>query len=166
MKGKDNNADSLSSLLTNKGNNQNSLDEVDEISLIASDSTPSSMSTQDIESESEKDKDLCSIKECLLSGKWYLLENKAFLPIKHELCAVGHLMLRGTRIVIPTNLRNRVLEIAHLGHPGIVVMKHNLRTKVWWPGIDKDAEKFCKSCYGCQLVSNPLRPEPMIRTQQ
>ena len=89
---------------------------MDEISLTASDSTPSSMSTQDIESESEKGMILCSIKKCLLSGKWYLHENKAYLAIKHELCAVGHLMLRGTRIVIPTNLRNCVLEIAPLGH--------------------------------------------------
>ena len=44
-------------------------------------------------------------------------------------------------------------------------MKRNLRTKVWWPGIDRDAEKECRSCYGCQLVGVPTKPEPMQRTK-
>ena len=62
-------------------------------------------------------------------------------------------------------MRKQVLEIAYLGHPGIVVMKRNLRTKVWWPGNDKDADNFCKTCCSCQLVSNPLKPETMVRTE-
>lgn len=45
------------------------------------------------------------------------------------------------RIIIPTNLRQRVLDLAHQGHPGIVSLKSRLRTKVWWPGIHSDAEK-------------------------
>ena len=44
-------------------------------------------------------------------------------------------------------------------------MKQRLRTKVWWPGIDKEAEGVCKTCHGCQLVSQPLKPEPMVRTE-
>ena len=31
--------------------------------------------------------------------------------------------------------------------------------------IDKDAERVCKTCHGCQLVSQPLKPEPMTRTE-
>jgi len=34
---------------------------------------------------------------------------------------------------------------------------------VWWPKIDRDAEKACKSCYGCQVVSEYSVPEPMAR---
>ncbi|CAH3178710.1 unnamed protein product [Porites evermanni] len=45
------------------------------------------------------------------------------------------------RIVIPKQLRCQVLELAHEGHPGIIAMKQRLRTKVWWPGIDKEVEK-------------------------
>ena len=44
-------------------------------------------------------------------------------------------------------------------------MKQRLCTKVWWPGIDKEAEGVCKTCHGCQLVSQPLKPEPMVRTE-
>lgn len=56
--------------------------------------------------------------------------------MRSELCAIGKLVFRGTRIVLPKELRSRVLELAHEGHPGIVAMKHPLRSKVWWPGID------------------------------
>ena len=44
-------------------------------------------------------------------------------------------------------------------------MKQRLRSKVWWPGIDKQAERVCQECFGCQLVSVPTKPEPMIRTE-
>ncbi|XP_022808367.1 uncharacterized protein K02A2.6-like [Stylophora pistillata] len=40
-------------------------------------------------------------------------------------------------------------------------MKQRLRSKVWWPGIDREAEKFCKTCHGCQLISSPANPEPI-----
>jgi hypothetical protein len=42
-------------------------------------------------------------------------------------------------------------------------MKQRLRSKVWWPGIDRQAEKVCPECFGCQLTSNPTKTEPMVR---
>ena len=84
-----------------------------------------------------------------------------WIMIGHEmvikLCAIGHLVLRGTRIVIPNNLRKQVLAIAQLGHPRIIVMSRNLRTKVWWPGIDKDAENFCKVCKWLSAGIKPFK---------
>ena len=100
-----------------------------------------------------------------MNGKWYALEFKEYLPVRGELSVTVKLVLRGTRIVIPKQLRCQVLELAHEGHPGIVAMKQRLRTKVWWPGIDKEVERACKTCHGCQLVSQPTKPEPMTRTE-
>ena len=74
---------------------------------------------------------------------------------------IGKLVLRGTRIVVPTELRPRVLALAHEGHLGVTGTKQALRTKVWWPGLDRAAEKFCRSCHGCQLVARPDAPEPL-----
>ena len=44
-------------------------------------------------------------------------------------------------------------------------MKSNFKTKIWWPGIDKEIENYSKTCYGCQLVSQSTNPEPMTRTE-
>ena len=60
--------------------------------------------------------------------------------------------------------REKIMKLGHEGHPGIVWMKQRLRSKLWWPGFDKDIEKHCKSCYGCQLVAKPMNPEPLHRT--
>ena len=46
--------------------------------------------------------------------------------------------------MVPKKLRGRVIELGHEGHQGLVKMKQRLRTKVWWPGIDKDAENFAR----------------------
>ncbi|VDI20366.1 Hypothetical predicted protein [Mytilus galloprovincialis] len=123
------------------------------------------MTTREIERASENDPELKAVRECLVHSQWHRIEFKEYLPIRSELCAIGQLVLRGTRIVIPISLREQVLQLAHEGHPGIVVMKTRLRSKVWWPGIDKSIEKFCRSCYGCQLVSQPSKPEPLKRTE-
>ena len=68
------------------------------------------------------------------------------------MCAIGKLVLRGTGIVVPKELRSHVLELAHEGHAGIMAMEQLLRSKVWWPRLDKDAERVCKTCHGCHLV--------------
>ena len=69
------------------------------------------------------------------------------------------------RIVIPQSLRKMVLKLAHEGHQGIVKTKSRLRTKVWWPRVDVDAERMCRSCNGCQVVGQYSPPEPMQRSE-
>ena len=51
---------------------------------------------------------------------------------------------------------------------GIVKTKQMLRTKVWWPTINKDVEEVIKHCKCCQLVTEgsifePLRPNRTSR---
>lgn len=104
----------------------------------------------------------CWRRENIFNNDWHNSIKKIKI-IQNECCFNGDILLRGTRIVIPYNLRQRVLEAAHEGHPGIVAMKARLRTKVWWPRIDKDAEHLVKACLGCTLVSNPTSPHPMKR---
>ena len=65
--------------------------------------------------------------------------------------------------MIPEKLRQHVMDIVHEGHQGMVKTKERLRTKVWWPGMDRDAEKRVRSCHECQIVSQPSAPEPIVR---
>ena len=69
--------------------------------------------------------------------------------------------MRGHRLIIPISLRNRTLALAHRGHLGIVKTKQNLRTKVWWPRLDKEAEQHVKGCLTCQISGNPEPPPPL-----
>ena len=89
----------------------------------------------------------------------------AYQSIATELSQVDGVLLRGQRIVIPASLRNRVVELAHEGHQGIVKTKQRLRSKVWWPGIDKQAEQFCRNCVDCMSISQPNAPQPLSMTK-
>lgn len=44
-------------------------------------------------------------------------------------------------------------------------MKSRLRSKVWWDGIDRDAESTVKACKGCQLVQNTV-PRPPLKQNE
>ncbi|XP_062557899.1 uncharacterized protein K02A2.6-like [Armigeres subalbatus] len=118
---------------------------------------------QELENTTNSDAILGIVKQCLRSGNWDKDEAKPFLPFKHELGFVGDMLVRGNKLVVPTALKTRMLDIAHEGHPGESVMKRRLRDRVWWPGMDNDAVSRVKACEGCRLVGLPSRPEPISR---
>ena len=63
-------------------------------------------------------------------------------------------LLWGIRVIIPRKLQDKVLNLLHSTHPGIVRMKSLARSYVFWPGIDKDIEHLVKQCSGCQKQQN------------
>ena len=160
--GQSNVADPLSRLLSqNKAtNHQHGAEEYVRFTAISA--TPAALTTREVEEASAVDEELKALREAIKTGRFE--KCKAYAPAAGELCVIGQLVLRGTHIVLPTKLRPQAISLAHEGHLGIVGTKQNVRSKVWWPGIDKAAEKFCKSCYGCQLVARPNPAEPLTST--
>ena len=79
---------------------------------------------------------------------WMLGEEeiKPFLPFKNKPGFVGELLDRGNKPVVPEILRDRMMDIAHEGHPGESSMKQRPRDRVWWPGMNNDAVVRVKSC--------------------
>lgn len=77
-----------------------------------------------------------------------------------ELSVQDFCVLRGDRVVIPEEGRDKILEILHDGHPGITKMKLLARSVVWWPEIDLDIENKVKACEMCALYQKypPIAP--------
>lgn len=157
-------ADALSRLLTSDNASTCIGNDEQYVRAVAQAAVPHAMRIQDIESASGSDKELQAVRHCLKSGDYQDMP-KSFMPVREELTFVGHVILRGTRIVIPQQLRDHVINLAHEGHQGVVKTKSRLRSKVWWPGMDRDAESKCRSCHGCQLVGQPEHPEPLKSTK-
>ena len=67
---------------------------------------------------------------------------------------------RGERAVIPLDLRQRVLSMAHEGHFGVVKTKQRCRSSVWWPKLDHQIEEFIKDCEACVLSEKSGHPRP------
>lgn len=155
--GKRNIADPLSRLC--KLNN-NLLENKDiHVYQVVSLARPQAIPMSEIISASEIDKEICGVKKGLYQNIWDD-SVRSYRIFEHELCFFENILLRGNKIVIPHRLRKSVLDAAHEGHPGI-----RLRSKVCWPGIDKDAENLVKSYKGCTLVALSNPPVPMKRRE-
>ena len=70
-------------------------------------------------------------------------------------------LLWGIRVIIPTQLRKRVLHELHTRHPGIVRMKSLVRLHVWCPNLYKDIATIVQQCNDCQTSRNKPQPVPL-----
>ena len=59
-----------------------------------------------------------------------------------------------TQIVVPKELRQRILRIAHdgimSGHLGVSKTRDRIGLHFYWPGMFLDIDRYCKSCDICQ----------------
>ena len=69
---------------------------------------------------------------------------------RNELSLEGGCVLWGCRVLVPPQLRNRLMLMLHDGHPGITAMKRVARSCVWWPGLDGEIEQLVQTCQLCQ----------------
>uniref|UniRef100_A0A1A7ZL69 Gypsy retrotransposon integrase-like protein 1 n=2 Tax=Nothobranchius furzeri TaxID=105023 RepID=A0A1A7ZL69_NOTFU len=88
---------------------------------------------------------------------------RKYKQIRNELTVsvTGDLLLRGTRLIIPSALEDRVVPLAHEGHQGFVKTKILLRSKVWFPNMDHKAELVVKNCLCCQTNTPVKHIEPL-----
>ena len=80
-----------------------------------------------------------------------------------ELTTVDGLVLRGTKLVVPATLRDKVVTHAHEGHRGIVWTKQLLRSTLWFPSMDRMIEKEISQCMTFHVTvkihpQEPLKP--------
>lgn len=121
---------------------------------------PTAITMTEIVRSSQDDPEFQKVKKALIDDRWDA-DLKAFAPFKSELCFSKDLLLRRDKIVVPGDLREAVLQLSHTGHPGKEKMKRRLRAAMWWPGLDSDVEKACRSCVECQIVGPVNKPEPL-----
>ena len=134
------------------------------VNMIAKEAIPCALQWEDISFESRHCAEILGVVKAIEQNDFRSCPI-SYQSIKEELSVCGDVLLRGCKIVIPIKLRSRCVELAHEGHQGIIKCKQRLRSKVWWPKIDSDAERFCRSCVECVRVSAPDTPEPMSVTK-
>ena len=125
----------------------------------------SPVSAEEIKLSTSRDPILAQVHHMLLHG-WREMEGEGFVPFqrrREELSVHDGCVLWGSRVVVPTKGRRRILELVHESHPGISRMKSLARGFVWWSGMDKDIEEYGKGCEVCQSsrhseVKVPLQP--------
>ena len=77
------------------------------------------------------------------------------------------------QVMVPVQLRSRIMELAHGslmgGHMGIKKTADKIQSAFYWPGIQGDVTRYCKSCDVCEKTVNkgsvpkvPLEKMPLI----
>ena len=104
-----------------------------------------------IKQYTNKDVVLSELVKCLKLG-WSTELNVSLIDysiVKKDLSLHNNVVLYRNRIVIPVELRCKVLNHLHNGHNGISAMKAEARKWVWWPKIDQDLAEMTKNCNVC-----------------
>ena len=124
---------------------------------------------EEIWTATKEDEDFQRLIQHIYKGKEQHLKSnpqlKPFSKIFHELSVVDDVVMRVTQIVIPPKLQERVIEICHEGHLGIVKSKQFLRSKVWFPNIDKKMEAKYKRSLPCQATVSQKPRSPLQMTE-
>ncbi|CAB3987363.1 Hypothetical predicted protein [Paramuricea clavata] len=127
------------------------------VNYVTNCSVPKSMTLDEIKKETHNDPVLQKVKKCLEEGKWDEndLDLKPFRLCADELTynASAGILLKNTRLVIPTALQERATKLGHIGHQGIEKTKSLLRENIWYLNMDKRVKEMVDKCIPCQSVA-------------
>ena len=159
--GKDNViADALSRLPLEDEDHLNSSIPAEYINLVES-LGYNDISFKTIQLVTKRDSVLTQLIHCLKFG-WgntNQLQLPEYASVKSELSLHNEVVLYKNRVLVPSELRSKILEHLHAGHNGISAMKAEARNWVWWPKIDQDIAELTKSCHICfKNFQNPQAP--------
>ena len=76
-----------------------------------------------------------------------------FWTFREELTVEDGLILKGTRIVIPTKQHKAILKLLHGGHLGLNKCKLRAKETVYWPGLNDQLEDLVLNCELCLKYS-------------
>ena len=144
------------------------------VNWVAESSVPKAMTFQDVKLATARDKTLQEVMRLVRTNRWFetklqqangvdLDDLLDFKNVRDELtCHSDGILLCGTLLVIPSELRDKAVKLAHEGHQGINRTKSLIRSKVWFPGINAAVEKAVHNCAACQATCGSLpKVEPL-----
>ena len=133
-----------------------------ELVLLMDHLADSPVTADHIRSWTQRDPSLAPVLQYVQQG-WPDQGDPNLMPFsakREELSVHEGCILWGSRVVVPQQGREMVLQELHEGHPGTTRMKSLARMYVWWPGIDKQIEECVRTCQECQVnhSSPPVAP--------
>ena len=81
---------------------------------------------------------------------------------RDSIAVLDRILFKGDRVIVPSNMRKKVLDTIHQSHLGIVRCKQLARDVVFWPGINNQIEELISKCSACQENRREQGHEPMI----
>ena len=86
------------------------------------------------------------------------------MPIRNEISIIKGLVLKGTRITVPSSLRKEGLQKIHTGHLGMEkCIARRTREILYWPIINSYIKQMIGECQHCTQYRKQLPAETIQR---
>ncbi|KAL7725832.1 hypothetical protein ACLKA6_015914 [Drosophila palustris] len=105
--GKENISDALSRLCKLTPTNSSWQSDENYIFRVIEHSVPAALNISDISQENDRDEEIIDAISCLDTDTWDSCTSNSFYPFRYELSMLGKILLRGTRLIIPTTGNQR-----------------------------------------------------------
>ncbi|KAK7090822.1 hypothetical protein V1264_010573 [Littorina saxatilis] len=121
----------------------------------------------ELQEETRRDQDLGLLMKIVQTG-WpeerrnVPVKLQDYFPFREEISLQNGLLFKGERIVVPENMRTKVMSLIHISHTGLQGCLRRAREVVYWPGMNKDMEQLIGQCEACQTYQRNQTKEPMI----
>ena len=107
-----------------------------------------------------------SVSVCHFKLKNRLTHSPGYVKRRRRRVSDDGFVLKGTRLLIPHELRKSILSDLHASHRGIEGTKARDRLIMYWPGMDNDIANKCRSCPKCEFdrpsnIKEPLQHLPV-----
>ena len=108
---------------------------------------------ENIKKETENDRVFKKILELTESGWPKKNEMPEMLipyySIRNMITQTEGLLFKDQLVMIPSKLREEMMQQAHVAHSGIGDCRRRLKDTMYWPGMNKDIEQYIQTCESC-----------------
>jgi transposase InsO family protein len=122
-----------------------------------------------LQAETKSDSSMSQLADFILNGWPERMHDlpevlQAYWCFRDELAIMDGLIMKGSRIVVPSTMRPDTLTRLHDGHQGLTSTLQRARRTVYWPGLHNDVSATLSKCTECQQHANkkPRPPERQI----
>ena len=140
-----------------------------DVDWIIRDALPDACTLEEMQRAHADSEQMRQLKQAVEEGRISKGQEKILQPYKKmltEITDVEGILVRGDRIIVPDEMRRRVVQIAHEGHLGVVKTKQLIKETMWFPNIQKWVQEEIDGCLACQAVNDskqqePIKPSPL-----
>ena len=163
-------ADTLSRLPSKREEKPSTVEDVQaHVEYIETSKPVSTNKLQEISQATQTDEELRLVLEFTKLGwpkraKDVPEEIKQYFSVRGQLSVIDNKLIYRDRLVIPSSMREDILNRIHEGHQGLTKCRERAIQSVWWPGITNDIKKKISWCIFCNENKPTQRKEPLMTT--
>lgn len=89
-------------------------------------------------------------------------ELKVYYQVRNDLHVYKDIIFYNDRIVVPKEIRERMIKLLHEGHFGVNRTCDRAREILFWPRMSMDIKSMIQSCKVCERYRYVNVKEPLI----